>query len=159
MLSRIFPKQIDNIFRGHRLAIWLFLPIVLVELVIGANSMVNTRSVATSADGIPLDAFTSGGAAAVVSLFALLGLCRLLFALQGVLVLIRYRALIPFMYLLLLILQLGSRALLLVNPIARSDASSAQIGSGVILALLAMLVVGFVLSLLKTGAPGRGGPV
>jgi hypothetical protein len=105
--------------------------------------------VATGPDGIPLDSFGAGGAQAVLALFALLGLCRLLFALQGIVVLIKYRAMIPFMYLLLLILQLGSKALLLVRPIASSGASSAQIGSAVIFALLAMLLIGFVLSLLN----------
>jgi hypothetical protein len=43
---------------------------------------------------------------------------------QGVVVLVRYRAMIPFMYLLLLVLQLGSKALVLVNPIARSGAAT-----------------------------------
>jgi hypothetical protein len=149
MVKRIFPRQFDNRFRGNRLAIWLFVPVVLIELVIGANSVFNTRAVATGPDGIPLDSFGAGGAQAVLALFALLGLCHMLFALQGVIVLVRYRAMIPFMYLLLLILQLGSKALLLVRPIARSGASSTQVGSAVILALLAMLLTGFVLSLLN----------
>jgi hypothetical protein len=156
MLNRIFPRQFDNRYSGNRLAIWLFVPVVLIELLIGANSTFNARSVATGADGIPLDSFGAGGAQAVVAIFALLGLCRLLFALQGIVVLIRYRAMIPFMYLLLLILQLGSKALLLINPIARSGVPSAQIGSAVILALLAMLLIGFVLSLLnQNDAPGN----
>src|SRR5665213_1845750 len=102
MLTRIFPKQIDNAYRGHWLAIWLMVPIVLLRLVIGFNSMVFARMVATSADGIPLDSFGTAGAEALI---ALLGLYLLLFALLGVVVLIRYRAMIPFMYLLLLIQQ------------------------------------------------------
>jgi hypothetical protein len=149
MIDRIFPRQFDNRYRGNRFAIWLFVPVVLIESLIGANSTFNARSVATGADGIPIDSFGAGGAQAVIAIFSLLGLCRLLFALQGILVLIRYRAMIPFMYLLLLILQLGSKALLLVNPIARSRDPSTQTGSVVILALLAMLLIGFVLSLLN----------
>jgi hypothetical protein len=153
MINRIFPRQFDNRYRGNRLAIWLLVPVILIELLIGANSVINTRAVATGPDAIPLDSFGTGGAQAVLALFALLGLCRLLFALQGVVVLVRYRAMIPFTYLLLLILQLGSKALSLVRPIASSGASSAQIGSAVILALLAMLLIGFVLSLLNETVP------
>ena len=50
MLGRLFPKQMDNTYRGHWLGMWLFVPIVLLELVIGTNSIINTRSVATGAD-------------------------------------------------------------------------------------------------------------
>ncbi len=149
MLTRIFPKQIDNAYRGHWLAIWLMVPIVLLRLVIGFNSMVFARMVATSADGIPLDSFGTAGAEAVIALFALLGLYLLLFALLGVVVLIRYRAMIPFMYLLLLIQQLGSKVLGLLHPIARSGVSSAQTGSALVLGILAATIIGFVLSLLS----------
>lgn len=151
MLNRIFPRQFDNHYRGHWLAIWLLAPIVALRLVIGTNSILNTRFVATSADGIPLSSFDAAGAQAVISLFALLGLFQLLLALQGVVVLIRYRAMIPLFYLLLLIHQLGGRALALAHPIAQSGASSAQIGSAIVLALLAITLAGFVLSLLGRG--------
>lgn len=52
MFSRIFPKQIDNAFQGHWLAVWLLVPVVLVKLAMDVNSIINTRLVATSADGI-----------------------------------------------------------------------------------------------------------
>ena len=156
MLSRIFPKQFDNTYRGHRLGIWLFVLVVLMELSMGTNSMINTRTVAMSADGIPLDQYGAGGADAVIALFAIAGLFRVMLALQGVVVLIRYRAMIPFMYLLLLILHLGSKALLLVNPVAGSGVSSARLGSAFVFAILGMLLIGFVLSILyKSNSPGR----
>jgi hypothetical protein len=154
MLSRIFPRQFDNGYRGHRFGFWLFVPVVLMELSMGANSLFNTRTVVMLADGIPLDRYGAGGADAVIALFAIAGLFRVLLALQGVVVLIRYRAMIPFMYLLLLVLHVGSKTLLLVHPVARSGVSSAHLGSAFILVLLSMLLVGFVLSLLnKRAAP------
>src|SRR5689334_15375391 len=111
MLQRLFPKQFDNRFPGHVVAIGLFGVVILMELAMGANSLTNTRTVASLADAIPLDRYTNGGAEAVVALFALAG---------GLLVLIRYRAMIPFMFLVLLVLHLGSKAVLLVHPIAKS---------------------------------------
>lgn len=152
MLGRIFPKQFDNVYRGHWLGLWLFVPPLLMELVIGVNSIFLTRYIATSADGIPLERYSNGGAEAVIATFALLGLCRVLFALLGVVALIGYRAMIPLMYLVFLLLQLGSKAILLVNPIAKSGAASAHSGSAVILSLLSLLVIGFVLSLLRKPA-------
>lgn len=153
MLARIFPKQFDNNFRGHFLAFWLFGAAMLMELAMATNSLVNTRTVASLADGIPLDRYANGGADAVVALFALAGLFRLLLALQGLLVLVRYRAMIPLMFLLLLILHLGSKALLLLHPIARSGVGSAQLGSAFVYAIIAILFIGFALSLVN--APMR----
>lgn len=152
MLQRLFPKQFDNRFPGHFLAIWLFGAVMLMELAMGANSLINTRTVASLADAIPLDRYTNGGTEAVVALFALAGLFRVLLALQGLLVLIRYRAMIPFMFLLLLVLHLGSKALLLVHPIAKSGVSSARLGSAFVYAIIAMLFLGFALSLVKASA-------
>jgi hypothetical protein len=154
MLRRIFPRQFDNFYRGHWLAIWILVPVVLLEFVIGANSIINTRSVAIGADGIPLDRFDAEAATTVISLFALLGLARVLFALQAMMVLIRYRAMIPFTYLLLLVLQLGSKALLVLHPDIRSIGHNTATGSAVILVLVAMLLAGFVLSLVGPAAEG-----
>lgn len=151
MLTRIFPQRFDNLFRGHRVAIWLLVPVVLLKLVIGANSMINTRDVATTADAIPLASYGVDGAQAVVSLFALLGLFQFLLGAQGAFVLVRYRAMIPLMYLLLLIQQLGSRALNLARPIAPSGAPGAHFGSTLTLAMLAVTLVGFVLSVTGKG--------
>lgn len=144
MQRNLFPAQFDNNYRGHWLGIALFVLILMLELVIGANSIIHTRSVAMGADGIPLDNFSNGGAQAVVALFALLGVWRLLFGLLGIVALIRYRAMIPFLYLLLLILQLGSRAVQVLRPL---DASATQTGSIVIYVLLGTIFLGFVLSL------------
>ncbi|HSM95707.1 MAG TPA: hypothetical protein VLT91_06670 [Rhizomicrobium sp.] len=156
MLNRIFPRQFDNNFRGHWLAVWLLVPVVLMRLVIGTNSMINTHSVATGADGIPVDSFGAAGSAQVLSLFALQGLYGLTIALLGVLVLLRYRAMIPLYYLLLLILQFGSRALSLLHPTVHAGA--ATIGAGgitagalIVYGLLAVTIVGFIASLVGRG--------
>ena len=90
----------------------------------------------------------------MISLFAALGLFQLLLGLQGVVVLIRYRAMIPFMYLSFLILQLSSRVIRLAHPIATPDGH--PVGYYVNLAILAMTLIGLVLSLVnKSDSPGR----
>src|SRR5438034_3481905 len=99
MLNRIFPQQFDNNYRGPKLALWLFALLVLMKIGISLSSIFDTY-VVRSADGIPLDTFTAGGAEAVVLVTALLGLSHFLLASLGVLALIRYRAMIPFMYVL-----------------------------------------------------------
>jgi len=150
MLERIFPKQLDNVFRGHFLAVWLFGATALMELAMSANALVNTRTVAASADAIPIERYVNGGAEAVLALFALAGLFRLLLALQSLLVLIRYRAMIPLMFLVWLVLHLGSKALLVLHPVTKSGVSSARLGSAFVYAIIAMLLLGFALSFAST---------
>ena len=67
MFDRLFPRQFDNDFRGWQLAIWLFVPIILLKTVIGVNSIVDSHRVASSADGIPLDSYGAAAAQAVVA--------------------------------------------------------------------------------------------
>ncbi len=152
MLDRLFPKQIDNRFPGHWLALWLFVPLVVLRLIIGANSMINTASVAMGADGIPLDTFSPPAAAVALALFALLGLSGLILALLCALALFRYRAMIPLLYLMLVIQLVAGRVLSIVHPIAHAGAAtvgSSGISAGAIVSytLMALTALGFILSL------------
>ena len=73
MLNPLLPQPIDNTYRGHKLALWLLGLLVLMKVLIGVNSMVNGYSVASSADGIPVDTDPVPAAQTIVSMFALLG--------------------------------------------------------------------------------------
>lgn len=144
MSSQLLPPQADNTYHGHKLALWIFAVVVLLRVVISVNSIFNGHSVASSADGIPLDTFTPAGARTVVSLFALLGLSSLMICLLCILVLARYRALVPLMFVLLLMEHLSKRLTLQVMPIVRTGTPP---GFFMNLVLLTLLVVGLALSL------------
>jgi hypothetical protein len=149
MLNRILPQRFDNNYHGHKLALWLFIPIVFLKIGISLSSIFDTYNVVRSADGIPIDTFTSGGAEAVISVTTLLGLSQFLLASLGVLALIRYRAMIPFMYVLFLVEYLAKKWILLVKPIVRTGPSTSTY---VNLLLIALLVVGLFLSLWRGSA-------
>jgi hypothetical protein len=53
MLNRLFPAQIDNRYRGYRLALWLLYPITFLNAVIDLASIFSPDGGAQSADGIP----------------------------------------------------------------------------------------------------------
>lgn len=147
MLARLFPRQFDNAYCGPWIAIWLFAPVVLLRLLMGFNSMAMTRFVATTADGIPLDRYDPAGAQQVIEEFALLGLFNLLFGVIGVVTLIRYRAMIPAVFLLFLVQQLAAKTLGVVNGSASGWLPSGSVGSLFVFGLLAATALGFVLSL------------
>lgn len=152
MIDRILPRQFDNNYGGHRLAIWLLIGFVTLKLIIGTNTILNTRSVATGGDGLPLDAMSATAAQTVLMMSSLLALCQLVLAAQTLVVLIRYRAMIPFIYLLLLAEHAIRRALILAHDVPRSEET--PVGAYINLGLLAVLVVGFMLSLLKRRSAG-----
>lgn len=148
MLGQIFPQRIDNTYRGHKLALWLFGVIVLMKVAMSVNSIFNGHTVATSADGIPLDTFTPAGAQAVVSLFAIWGLAHLVICVLCIVALVRYRAMVPFMLVLLLLEHLSRRLILYVMPIVRVGTPPGFI---VNLVLLTLMIVGLALSLWSRG--------
>jgi hypothetical protein len=144
MFDRFLPRRIDNSYRGHKLALWLFALVVLMKTSIGLGTIFNGRNAAISADGIPLDTFTPAAAQAFVSLFAAWGLAQAMIGLLCVVVLVRYRAMVPFMYSLLLLEHLSRRVIFFVMPIARAEDAP---GLFINLALVALMVVGLLLSL------------
>jgi putative exporter of polyketide antibiotics len=148
MLNPLFPQRVDNAYRGYTLALWLFALVVLLNVLINTMSIFNGYSVTRSADGVPLDTFAPAAARTVVSVVALLGLSNLMVCLLGVLVLVRYRTLIPMMFALLLLEYLGRRLILHFLPIPRTGTPP---GSAVNLALLAVMIAGLALSLLGRG--------
>ena len=148
MFDRLLPPRFDNAYRGNKLALWLLALVVLLRTVMSLGSIFNGYSVATSADGIPLDTFPSAAAQTIVSLFALLGLSHLMICLLCALVLVRYRSMVPIMLALLLLHFLGGRLILYLLPIVRTGTSP---GFYVNLALLALMVVGLALSLRRKG--------
>lgn len=151
MFNHVLPQQIDNTYRGHKLAVWLFGLVVFVRILQSLVVMFNGYSTARSADGIPLDTYAPAAAQTVVALFALSGLYRLFIGLVCVLVLIRYRRAIPFMFALLLLNYLAAQLLLQFIPIVRVGSPPGPI---VNLILFALMIVGLALSLARRGDPG-----
>jgi hypothetical protein len=155
MPNLLLPKQFDNTFRGWRLGLWLFVPVLIVRLGIGFNSAFNARETAMNADGIPLNLLGEAGANEAVALFALLGFAGFVLALLGVLVLLRYRSMIPLIYLLFLTGSLGNRALNALHPTLKGGAEMVgggiSVASVVVYGLLGMTITGFMLSLIPRG--------
>jgi len=148
VIDQLLPERIDNTYRGHRIALWLFALLLFMKVAMSVNSIFNAYSVATSADGIPLDTYTPAAARTIVSLFALLGLSHFVICMLCILVLIRYRSVIPFMFSLLLLEHLSRKLILHFMPIIRTGTPP---GFYVNLVLLAVMLAGLALSLRSRG--------
>lgn len=156
IFDRLFPKQLDNAYRGHWLGIVLFLLSAGLKAGQGIATIVSTRDIVTTADGISFAGYSAAQTDTVLSLFAVLGMYLLVVPLMGVVALIRYRAMVPQLYAVLLLTQLGTRALHAFHPAFAAEAgAAAPMGFYVNLGILGLTVLGFALSLTDTTRHGR----
>jgi hypothetical protein len=157
MLKTIFPRQFDNEFRGHWLALVLLWVITGFKAIMAYNSAINTRYGAVNADGIPIDSYPADAANMVLSIFAKLGNLHFILVAISVVALVRYRSMVPFIYLILIYEYLSRRLLSTIW----SDAPFLQLATsaaGVIVqSLFLAMLVGFGLSLWsrKNGLAGN----
>lgn len=144
IFQRLLPERADNAYTGHKSALWLFGLVIALKAAMGLNAIFNTYMVATRADGIPLATFPSAAVQTVLALFAIWGLGHFVLCLVGLLVLVRYRSLVPFMFLIFLLEQLARKLILLFIPIVRTGTPG---GFYVNLGLLAVMAVGLGLAI------------
>ena len=145
MTGRLFPDRFDGRFAGRRAALWLLGLFLVLKLVMSVRSVVDPRAVAAGPDAFPLDRYGVEGADAVLMLFALNAYGQLALVLLGALALLRYRAMVPFVFLLLILDQAGRRIIVAAHEVERSAGSDG--GFSINLALLILLLVGLGLSL------------
>jgi hypothetical protein len=117
MFGSILPRSLEQGYRGHPVARWVLVGLTLITLVRSLIHMFKYDGGAQSIATIPLDTFTPGGSDAVVLIFALWGLSQLLLGLVYAVVLWRYPALIPFIYILFVAEYVGRGLLGLTNPL------------------------------------------
>jgi hypothetical protein len=104
----------------------------------------NAASVAQSADGIPLQSFGANASSAFLFMFAAWGSCQVMLGLASLVVLLRYRSLVPLAFLALLLEQVGRKLLHLRWPIEHLGNSPSNYFNA---ALLSVMSLGLLLSL------------
>jgi hypothetical protein len=145
VINRLLPANIDNRYRGHPAGLWLFVPIALIKLLQSLTHLLKHDGGAQSVSTIPLDTYPPGAAQNVIGLFARLGFEQLLLASIFWLVLLRYRALIPLMYFLIVAHFIGTRIVAQYKPLAIAGTSGVATP---FLVIAILSVVGLILSLI-----------
>ena len=141
MLDHLFPKNDVKNYRGNPIAKWVFGLITMVTIGRSLVHMFLPDGGAQSIATIPLDSFTVDGADAVILNFALWGLSQLLIGFIYGLVLWRYQAFIPSMYL-MLIIEYGMRIVLgAMKPIQTTGTAPGAIGNFIIVPTAIVMLV------------------
>lgn len=148
MLQRLLPSVVDNRFGGHPAAVWLFVPLALMKLALGLAHMLRADGGAQSVSQMPLDLYPDSATQNIIGLMARMGLEQCLLGALFVLVLLRYRALIPLMYAVMVLHYVGAKLVAAMKPLALAGVSGA---SNMHLLIAVLAVFGFVLSLAPRG--------
>ena len=142
MFEKLFPKAIDNQYRGLSIAKWTFVAMTILTVSRSLAHMFLPDGGAQSIATIALDAFSPVAASVVIGIFAYWGLSQLLFGLLYVLVLWHYQSLIPLMWAFLFIEWTGRLLLGFYKPIETVGQAPGGIGNWIFpIVSLVMLVL------------------
>ncbi|MCH2096713.1 MAG: hypothetical protein MK160_16625 [Rhodobacteraceae bacterium] len=100
MLDFVLPKSIDNRFPGHKIALYVFYALTVLTLWRSQHHLFAPDGGAQSIASIPLDTYPGAAAETIVGIFALWGLSQLIIGMIYLLAAVRYRSMIPALYLL-----------------------------------------------------------
>lgn len=135
---RVFPKQLDNSFRGNRIAVIVFALITVFTL---ARSCIHIFAPDGGASSIAGINTSVEGGSNVISMFAFWGLAQLLMGLVYLAVFFRYKSLIPFMYMLIIIEYSGRVLIGMVKPLIFSHTPPGAIGDYILIPLAIMMLM------------------
>ncbi len=143
--SLLLPKQFDNQYRGNKIALWMF---VVITLIFMGRSLIHVFAAdggAQSIATIPLDLWSADAAKTLISMFAFWGLVQVMMAGLNIVALVRYKSMIPLLYLVMVITQLGRIGIGQWKPVVTQGTAPA---AALTFYLLAFLTLGLLLSLI-----------
>ena len=137
---KILPAQIDNHYRGLKISQYAFFLITAVTLVRSLIHVFAPDGGAQSIATIPLDSYSAEAASTVILMFSLWGLSQLLMGIVYLGVSLKYRSLIPAMYV-LVIFEYAMRIVIgQMKPILTTGTAPGSIGSWIMVPVCAVLL-------------------
>ena len=146
-MNRLLPSSFNNEFDGHSAALLLFGLITTVTLGRSLAHVFLPDGGAQSIATVPLSQYSSGAESSVISIFAIWGLSQLLLAIVMLIAALRYRSMIPLLYLFLICEYVGRICIGIFKPLETLQSPPGATGSFII---LGASLVGLLLSL-RTG--------
>ncbi len=138
LLSILLPAKIDNVIRGTKIPFYIFALYAIVSTVRSCIHLLSPDGGAGTIAGMDLSV---AGADGIIFAFALWGSSQLLFALIQLLTVIRYRSLIPFMWLILALEVLLRELVGAMKPVTFAHTPPGAIGNQIILPLAVVMLV------------------
>ncbi len=145
----LLPNAVDNRFNGIKLAQYAFLMITLATIVRSLIHVFAPDGGAQSIATIPLDTYPAEAAATVIFMFSFWGLSQLLMGMVYLGVYLKYKSLIPMMYVLLILEYVMRIVIGQMKPIVTAGTAPGSVGSWIMVPVCIVLLL---FSLLPTRA-------
>lgn len=133
----LLPAKADNVLRGSQIPLYVFALLAILSTV---RSLIHVFSADGGAGSIAGMDLTVAGAEGIIFAFALWGSSQLLMALIQLLAVIRYRSLIPFMWLMLALEVLLRELVGKMKPVTFAHTPPGAIGNQIMLPLAVVML-------------------
>ena len=137
---KLLPVVVDNQFRGIKLSQYAFLLITAATIVRSLIHVFAPDGGAQSIATIPLESYSPQAAATVILMFSLWGLSQLLMGFVYLGVYLKYKSLIPMMYLLLTVEYAMRIVIGQMKPIVTSGTAPGSIGNWIMVPVCVVLL-------------------
>ncbi len=97
MWNKLLPKTVDNKYKGSIAGLIILCFYTLKSFFAGSVHMFSPDGGAQSIASITLDQFTKGGADSVITIFAMWGMEQFVIGVISLIIILKYKKLIPFM--------------------------------------------------------------
>jgi len=137
IFDKLLPRRANNEFMGYKFAEIAFLGIIILTVIRSLLHILLPDGGAQSIANIDLNV---EGAPTIISIFALWGLAQLLMGIFYIIVYIRYKNLIPLMYLFIFIEYLMRIIIGISKPIETAGTAPGAIGNFILVPLSLILL-------------------
>lgn len=138
IIDKVLPSKIDNSYSGYKIAYIVFSIITAISFIRSCIHVISPDGGASSIAGMNIDLPGGDG---IVFAFALWGSSQLLFAFIQILVCIRYKSLVPLMYIFLILETLMRIGIGTFKPVEFSHVPPGATGNHIMLPLAIVMLV------------------
>ena len=149
---KLLPNPVDNCFRGIKISQYAFLLITFATIVRSLIHVFALDGGAQSIATIPLASYSAQAAATVILMFSLWGLSQLLMGIVYLGVYLKYKSLIPMMYVLMIVEYAMRIVIGQMKPIITMGTAPGSIGNWIMVPVCAILLA---LSLIRGRASAQ----
>ena len=137
---KLLPNSVDIQFRGIKISQYAFLLITAATIVRSLIHVFAPDGGAQSIATIPLESYSAQAAATVILMFSLWGLSQLLMGFVYLGVYLKYKSLIPMMYVLLTVEYAMRIVIGQMKPIVTSGTAPGSVGSWIMVPVCIVLL-------------------
>lgn len=148
-LKLILPKTVDNTYSGNVIPRLFFYIIILFTIVRSLIHILSPDGGAMSIATIPLNTYSSGAANTVIYMFGVWGLSQLMMGVVYLIVGLKYKSLIPLMYIFITFEYIMRIIIGHLKPITTVGTAPGSVGNYI---LVPLGIIMFLLSIFKNRA-------